>query len=124
MINVVCRGERGPGLHWQDVTRLRCYCADHTPLEIIQEGEGESILQLHQARRGSSVLSSEAIVLQAGYIFYLYMIIRYEEIFIKWTIFGDWFCKAPALEAEFPILFTNFSNDGINRTVVNAIKCK
>ena len=52
------------------------------------------------------------------------MIIRYEEIFIEWTIFGDWFYKAPALKAEFPILFTNFSNDGINRTVVNAIKCK
>ena len=49
----------------------------------------------------ASVLSSEPIVLQAGYIFYLYMIIRYEEIFIEWTIFGDWFYKAPALEAEF-----------------------
>ena len=27
----------------------------------------------------------EAIVFQAGYIFYLFMIIRYENIFIEWT---------------------------------------
>ena len=74
MINVVGRGERGPGFHWQDVTRLRCYCADLTPLEIIQEGEAESNLQLHQAGADGAPASCQVKLLcskPATYFIYI-----------------------------------------------------
>ena len=83
MINAARRGERGQDFHWQDVTKLGCHCSLLPSLE--NYSDVESNLQL---QRAASVLSVEAIVLRVrATIFYLFMIIRYEKIFIEWTIF-------------------------------------
>ena len=84
MINVAARGEPCQSFHSLDVTKLRCYCALHPSLENYP---GESNLQLNRlsTRYQRPVSVIEAIVFQAGYIFYLFMIIRYENIFIEWA---------------------------------------
>ena len=95
MINATRRGERGQGFHWQDVTKLGCHCSLLPSLE--NYSDVESNLQLHQ--RASCRLKPLCSVL--GHIFYLFMIIRYEEIYIEWTIFdifGDQFFKGTCTE--------------------------
>ena len=81
---LAARGELCEGFHSLDVTKLGSYCAF---LPSLMENYPESPIYNYyytETERPVSVnIEAIVLVLQALYIFYLFMIIRYREIFIE-----------------------------------------
>ena len=84
---LAARGELCEGFHSLDVTKLGSYCAF---LPSLMENYPESPIynyytETERPMPMSVNIEAIVLVLQALYIFYLFMIIRYREIFIEWT---------------------------------------